>query len=149
MDPKPLDYQPTHTTPRESPLPLMTGGLIAGFLVAIFLAALSLVALRFGEVYKDFNLTAPMVTQAVLETAFLLDRFYYVPLLTIPALFTLLFPLLGRNKNPVSSNRRLLRFGIGGLLLLLFVIVVSLITVVALSLPMINLMEGMSGGPKR
>lgn len=72
-----------------------------------------------------------------------------MPLLTIPALFTLPFALLGRNKNPVSSNRRLLGFGIGGLLLLLFVIVVSLITVVALSLPMINLMEGMSGDPKR
>ena len=149
MQPQQLNYQPPRDDARQTPFPFSVAGLIGGFFVSITFFTITVVTAKFTEIFRDFNVSLPLITCLLVDATRALANLYYLPLLGIPLVCAFTFPWLGRSKQSKTTERLLLRWGVGVMILFLFTAVTLAFVVLALFMPMTSLIEGMSGGAKR
>jgi hypothetical protein len=148
MAPPPIDYQPPLEAMRERDLPFSVGGLIAGLVITFLLVGIGVLASRFEQIFRDFNIALPLLTRMVLGVCHFVQAMYFIPLAAIPVATAFLPKLAQRKGTTDTTERRIMRFGIGTLIVLFLAGLIVVVSVIALFMPMVSLMQGMNGGTK-
>ncbi len=140
-----INYHAGPQQRRNQPMFSAIVGLICGCIMAGVIAAGALIVGQFTEIYRDFNVQLPLITQWLVSANRVLRQLYFTPLILLPVFFGFALPLVDLLFPLPPTRRRLLRGGAG--LLLVYVLFIALIIAIifALFLPMISLIEGMSG----
>lgn len=145
----PLDYRSPNTAPPRE-LFSVQAFLAAAFVATVLAIDLLFVVPPFEAIFKDFGTVLPAPTTWLLAASRFAARGGWVILIVFPVIAGFL-GALRRARVPaadVQSERRgwLRRMSLLGLLVLLAVSAIVVVTMIALFLPMISLIQAVSGG---
>lgn len=140
-----LDYQPPPVVARRQIFSI--AGTACGAALSCVLAVASVITLQFKQIFIDFGMKLPLITQFLLGVMEWLRETYLLPLLLFPVIGGFTLPLI--DYALPAQNRRVLRGSIGLIIMLVMTLIITLVVVVGLFLPIISLIQGMSGGGKR
>jgi len=149
-EPTPLDYRAPHDAPRR-PVFSVAAFLASAAVVAVLLLDLLVIVPRFEEIFRDFGTKLPAITQLLLDVSRVLaDSGRWVVLAMMPLAIGFLAPLLGpvriaddsptRDRPPRRRHRSMTL-----VLMSIALCVILAVTIVALALPMLSLINAVSG----
>ncbi len=119
-------------------------GFICGIIAVMHIYVVLLQAAQYKQIFNDFKLQIPPITQFYLDISDWLFGYYFMPALVIPILSGFFLPLL--NPILIQNQTRVLRSAVAILTLLVFLFVFNIIANQAIHSPMQSLITGMTGG---
>jgi type IV pilus assembly protein PilC len=152
-DRKPLDYRSPFTAPLERDV-FSFPAFLAGAIIAVAIAFIMLLVVpRFEQIFKDFGTKLPALTQVVLQLARITASGGWVALTLLPVIAGFLGALIPPEE-PLpevteGGRRRRRRMTVVMRATVLILFVIAGVTILALFLPMISLINAVSGSGKQ
>ncbi|HZL38415.1 MAG TPA: hypothetical protein VFC78_24085 [Tepidisphaeraceae bacterium] len=137
--PYPLEYHPLANAPRGGGPAYLISRLIGSYLAyAVVMAVLVGVVPKFSRIFTDFNLALPLPSVLLVRASQLcITHYLWAVLLPVPAGWALLTSMAAGSS---PSRRRWVRLGA-----FMLVAAFLIFAILALFMPMISLINGMSG----
>jgi type II secretory pathway component PulF len=145
--PPPIDYRTPEVSQQEARRVFSVSALLVMFFLAILLTVTAFITARFERYFYEFNVSLPAISWGMLKFA----RFYrkgpgwimmLAAIITVPFLWGTIF-----QPKPDSPKRRARHTAVVLFLVLLLIVLVVLV-ILSLFLPVVNLMDQLSG-PKK
>lgn len=152
-NPNPLDYRSSHTLTRRPvislPALITTGVMVTLVAADLFVVHLLVIALQLETMFKDFGMKLPALTVLMFTASRWFVRGGWLILIPVPFVIGFIAARFTPTRVAVDSarNRDRMLFKVSLLLLLtaLAISVILIVTLLALFLPMITLIEAVSG----
>jgi len=117
------------------------------FPTVIFACIFFFVVPKFREIFKDFRTSLPLMTQWLLEVSGIIVEYWFatIPLLLLLIVAVPILPALYVSAAPGEASLRKRRRQVRAVILLMSILLLGIV-VVALMLPLVKLIQSVSGG---
>jgi type II secretory pathway component PulF len=142
-----LEYRSPHSAAAR-PVFSVPAFVASGAVVAVLLLDLLVVVPRFGAIFRDFAAPLPGITELLLSVSRFFAGGAWVVFLVLPVVIGFLAALLAPAQpavEPSEGRRRRRTISLMYLLMTLAIAAILLVTIVALFMPMIALVNAVSG----